>query len=481
MTVEELKKRIKEVAVGHYLANEDGMVEIYTDYNDRLSHELIDEVLEADHPQETFDEKIWDMESDLAYDSGYGVAGQFEADVKKYLSNEEMECWENNEDEINDFIQENFYYAFDRDSKFMNPDVCMYIMVDTGDANYDWSCNDLYGANSFNGEYPVMDESELECSGVRWLAGQQGHLEELDAVLKEVRAACEEKREFNLTGDMIKGKFMKSLDAELSEAAGSDLQALTFAVKMPLQKAIEIKEEITAEDELNRNIDARMRQGNGSITLDKGVACGLFNDWAGCGSQLEIELEKAVELPIKYIGKFECDYSHKRLGIFDTYGMDESFYKEGLKEIKAHDPEQMAREEAEAEKNMEPIKTELLKEVVQEEVESWGKMSDRMTDLAVNWVEFAQKSDQKKSKTGLDVLAEEAKKCFVKRHLTSPSKKNYKEFVVSLENRYGGRTKWAKANTNNAKWKNIEDLMNEKKSVASVIKKIEKENGIGGR
>jgi hypothetical protein len=88
------------------------------------------------------------------------------------------------------------------------------------------------------------------------------------------------------------------------------------------------------EHPLNDFYDASERKGTGYIILDKSVMCGLFSPWQGGGSVLEIELERDVKLPIKYIFDATVD-GEKKYGydVDEVYGLVGSCWSDVVKEI----------------------------------------------------------------------------------------------------------------------------------------------------
>ena len=61
MTMEILKTRIDEILKKMWGVNEDGGIEIYTDYRDReLSDSFLKEIFEHDNPREAFNDELAD-------------------------------------------------------------------------------------------------------------------------------------------------------------------------------------------------------------------------------------------------------------------------------------------------------------------------------------------------------------------------------------------------------------------------------------
>lgn len=89
----------------------------------------------------------------------------------------------------------------------------------------------------------------------------------------------------------------------INESANTttSMNALTFLVKMPLEKAMELNRIIKSEKSINDSYYPEERKGQSSITISKDCFAGLYDPWGGAGSCFDIVLAKDVELPIKYI------------------------------------------------------------------------------------------------------------------------------------------------------------------------------------
>lgn len=87
MTTEILKTKIDEILKNMYGVNEDGGIEIYTDYRDReLSDRFLKEIFEHDNPREAFNDELADWAMDYAIQYG---EDDLEKDIRKELTDEE--------------------------------------------------------------------------------------------------------------------------------------------------------------------------------------------------------------------------------------------------------------------------------------------------------------------------------------------------------------------------------------------------------
>ena len=188
---------------------------------------------------------------------------------------------------------------------YLNQEVCVDILVDTGAEEYAFT----YIRDGEKKEAAIDGE-------LLWLVYQQGYNK---TQLKKALARESE------------SKFLKTVVDEILNIFDSSF--LTFCVKMTLDKWFDLHDVITAEEDKNPHpSNPRLRTGRKYITLSKDAVCGLFNKWDGSGSLFEIELEKDVKLPIKYIYEALPDECIK-YNVMETYGVGEDFWKKTLKEI----------------------------------------------------------------------------------------------------------------------------------------------------
>lgn len=143
--------------------------------------------------------------------------------------------------------------------------------------------------------------------------------------------AKKELYETSKSDDYKKAEFINSVLNEVYNTYG--MAALTFLVKMPLVQAIDLKEVINAEKELNDSYYYEERKGTSSIVIDKDVECGLMDSWNGKGSIFEIKLFKDIEIPVKALYDVVPDRHNGCYGFMAIYGHDESIFKEAVKKI----------------------------------------------------------------------------------------------------------------------------------------------------
>lgn len=320
--MEKLKERIKEIIQKSYYPNEDGGIEIYTDYRDReLSDKFLYEIMTSDNPRGTFDEAINEWESDYSWE--YGEPELFKC-IEKSLSDEEKELYDANEEELKEWTQENFYFYYDRND--FNVEVKVNLMLDTGDMNYDFTKNNILNyCASWYGEAGEIPKE----SSILWLAKQMKKATKL-------REACRNQyREDGYYVDREKESdpFIESVIQEL-ENLTCHMSTLTFLLKMDLFEYFELREAMKIEKPLF-SYNYEDRKGTGYIVVSKDTMCGLFNPWQGGGSVLEIELDKDLKIPVKAIWQAEIETGKSNYGysVDSVYGLVGSAWNGTVKKI----------------------------------------------------------------------------------------------------------------------------------------------------
>lgn len=293
--------------------------EIYADYRDELSDEAAAEILDAEYPMDKFNDEMiewyWDAEGYYRHDIA--------AELRKLRPDEaDEDAWE---DEIDTFLNEELYFAYPYDH-YLDQDVYINIVLDTGDCNYDFTCNYHYPA--WQGNDGAVDKN----ASLLWLAKQQGYTP------GQLRNALND-------GDIAEPRgFLQSCRQEMANVC-THMNAMTFLVRMSLRDAIKLNRLVRLQDRNGRLYDAAKRPYCGYIVLDKSTVCGLYDGWNGSGSVLEIDLEKDVKIPIKYIFSAMPDsakHTAFRWSVGSVYGLCGSAWGDTVKEI--HIPKEFEKE-----------------------------------------------------------------------------------------------------------------------------------------
>ncbi|MDD2269238.1 MAG: hypothetical protein PHY15_06780 [Eubacteriales bacterium] len=258
--------------------------EIYVDYRDELEDSTIRKIFKNDNPREAFD----NIMDEILFEADIYEDEEIMSVILKHLPDGMYETYYQF---ILDFVSTYVSYAVPEDH-YLAKQVEIDILLDAGDANYDYSLNAVYPC--YCGSY---DEDILDEAGIVWLAESQGYSkEQLKAALYE--SEC---------GD---SRFLKSLRNEVLNTTTS-LNAVTFFANMTLGECLTLNEKVAAGE---------------NVLIPAGTPCGLYDPWNGAGSILEIELEKDIVLPAKNIDSILPDGT-RGYSVSEIYGMCLSFWR----------------------------------------------------------------------------------------------------------------------------------------------------------
>jgi len=289
--------------------------EIYADYRDEMEDSTLKEIMASEDPEQTFYEKMFEWYQDAEWEIESNLLEAVVASIETAAPTETYD-----EDEIKDEIRElvSIDYPYEH---FLKQEFCVNIFVDTGDGNYDYVLNCVYP--HYNGRY---GETINDRASIVWLARQQGYTKtELNKALRE--------------GDIKDPKgFLESMRQEVINH-GSHMGILTFLARMTLEEIFELNELLKLQDRNGHFYDAEKRPYCGYILIDKKAECGLYDPWGGGGSILELQLEKDVRLPIRFIRSATVD-GGDGCSIRNVYGTDSSIYREDVVK-KIHAPKKV--------------------------------------------------------------------------------------------------------------------------------------------
>lgn len=284
--------------------NGDFYVEIYADYRDEFDDETIAKIISADDPEDALFEKI----SEAYADGDMDIYHNLRDEVVNYISDKYPDD-DVDEEYVLDYLYENIYTKYPMDH-YLKQEVYVNIFMDTGDGNYDYVLNCVYP--HYNGR---QGEALDDKASIAWLARQQGYKKK---DLKNALYYCE----FNNSA------FLKSMRAEVHNM-GTHMGTLTFLVRVTLEDLIAINKLIKLQDRNGHKYDATENPYCGYIVLDKSVMAGIYDPWSGGGSILEIELDKDVKIPVKYIRSALPD-GEDGYSIEGVYGMSGSAWKRNM-------------------------------------------------------------------------------------------------------------------------------------------------------
>ena len=259
------------------------VVKLYADYNDWLDERTVIKALETNYPTEYLENLI---------DEGFNYGGTYWNDLvyrfEEWLSGHFEDYDEDEVDAVAlDIVEERVFFDIDFNHYFKQR-MTSVLTVDTGDADYDFTLN----PNDMSSDEEIND-LEDEASLV-WLAKTQGYSKEqlIEAINK---------------GNYGNSKFLKSVAQEIYNMP-STISALTFLLDATVEDLCEVKE----------NSD--------NVKVGTSVVCGLYDSWNGGGSLFEIELEKPITIPNKYIHSFLPDTDKGGYSVRSTYGVGSDFY-----------------------------------------------------------------------------------------------------------------------------------------------------------
>ena len=313
ITVDKLEQAVSallDVQPG-YCRQEDGMFsyEIYVDYRDEMDNKTAIRILQSENPMQTF----WEQLDEWYRDYQWTLEDELEQQLRAGLTDSNGPYPEGLSDEddaaLREMLMDMVYYSLPS-GHFLKQTFHVDIMVDTGDGNFDYTLNSVYPCWYGDYEAPVDPRA-----GIAWLAGTQGY----------TRGRL--KRALRL-GDMADPKgFLQSMRVELANLP-SAMSTVTFLVELTLEQLIELNRLIRLQDRNGHCYDARQKPYCGYIILDKDTETGLYDPWSGGGSVFEIQLERDVRLPVKYIRSALPD-GGDGYSIDSVYGMCGSAWRRG--------------------------------------------------------------------------------------------------------------------------------------------------------
>ena len=290
MLNDELKEVIADVLTEECSKEESGMfhTEIYADYRDEFSDETVRKICRSEVPRETFDEKIFECfeNAEMEYENELLEKIREREEIAAALESEELD-----EDELTNYVRDHHY------DHYLNQDLIIDIIVDAGDGNTDFTINQPFA--SWDGRNDkIIDDN----SAILWLARQQGYKKsELTQALRNQQYG--------------RSVFLNSVHTEVSNTS-THMNALTFLVKMTFTEWFKLHDAIKQEEQHH----PKRSKGRGFILLDKSTTCGLYDPWGGAGSVLEIQLERDVRLPIRFIDSAWPDGA-RGYSVTEIYGL----------------------------------------------------------------------------------------------------------------------------------------------------------------
>lgn len=309
--MDKLEQAVSDIldALPGYVRQEDGTFsyEICADYRDEMDYETAIGILRSDYPMTAF----WEQLDEWYRDCIWTLEDELEDEVKdKLLTGPYINGMSGGDyDRISGMLTDMVRFDPPADH-FLKQAFQVDIMVDTGDGNYDYTLNGAYPCWYGTCNAPIDPRA-----GIAWLAGTQGYTRgQLKRALRD--------------GDIAGPKgFLESMRVELANLP-SAMSTVTFLVELTLEQLIELDRLVRLQDRNGHHYDARENPYCGYIVIDKDTETGLFDPWNGGGSLFEIQLEKDVKLPIKYIRSALPDGGDGH-SVESVYGMCASAWTQG--------------------------------------------------------------------------------------------------------------------------------------------------------
>lgn len=277
--------------------NDDGSYEVYWDYDDSITP---DQLVEAVDNWKS--EGYTSPESYLAstlYDTvGEAQESQLYVSILDDLNDapdEVRACWDESTG-IWDDLYEAGYTGID-----MNLDdllsrssfnVNLFFATET-EKNFDMgSIVDSFGNDYREPRLEDIDAESLD-NALSYLVNQQGHS------IAEVYG----------NGD---NAFIRSVREEIDENSSEAMSELCALVRMDGQQMLDFIE--------------KRNEAKDSLVLPKDYATmGIFNQWAGCGGMLDIQLEKDAVLPLSMVREFQIEGVRGDTNLWGGYTVDEVY------------------------------------------------------------------------------------------------------------------------------------------------------------
>lgn len=289
--------------------NDDGSYEVYWDYDDSITP---DQLVEAVDNWKS--EGYTSPESYLAstlYDTvGEAQESQLYVSILDDLNDapdEVRACWDESTG-IWDDLYEAGYTGIDMnlDDLLSRSSFNVNVFFATeAERNFDMGSI----VNAFGNDYrePRLEDVDAEDldNALSYLVNQQGHS------IAEVYGNAD-------------NAFIRSVREEINENSSEAMSELCALVRMDGQQMLDFIE--------------KRNEAKDSLVLPKDYATvGIFNQWAGCGGMLDIQLEKDAVLPLSMVRGFQVEGQPDPDGytVNETYGLVGSawmpvHYREGI-------------------------------------------------------------------------------------------------------------------------------------------------------
>lgn len=257
-------------------------MEVYAGSNDELSDKQIKKVLQHKNPQEYLIEMVNEEYGDNDY-------LEYDEIIRQLKQKLDSDIFDEHKEYIEDWVKEHVCLNYPYEH-YLNQEINVDIIVDTGDGNEDFVLNCVYP--HYNGR---KGETISDKASIVWLTKQQGY----------TKTQLNKAMRYSEYGG---SKFLKSIRDEVANCT-SHMNALAFFVQLTLKDYFELVE-----------------RKSKNLIISQGMSCGLYDCWNGAGGSLEIELDKDVVLPKKFISSMQIDGA-RGYSVDEIYGVSSKFWK----------------------------------------------------------------------------------------------------------------------------------------------------------
>ena len=251
-----------------------------------VSDYYIKEKFSSDTPRESISDDICDQEAELR---DYFI-DELRSELKATLGEERYYCCE---DEIGEYLDEKVHYHLPKEYIYGESVPTHFVIAVEDEANHEFTLNSI-------------EEDQLLDGAIKWLIEQQGYsVEEFNSILRGEKKLAE------------CSTFIKSVYYELENIT-------TCTNKLTILSRLDISDILDWND-LNMLAKDNKMLEDINITIPKDVRIGLVDTYNGAGSVIEIELEKEIILPVKYVYDVKPD-AYYRYSADEVYGPTYNFW-----------------------------------------------------------------------------------------------------------------------------------------------------------
>ncbi len=316
-----LKEKIAEYC------NKNACYELYYDYRDELSPNNVLQAyrcsIDENYPEVSFTNFLEEELYELNVDGDIYFINEIEKEINNHEDEDVRFAYENSKNGIYEDLTEAGYNGIDVNlaDLLSNTRLKVNIMFGTpSERDFDMGAIvHSYGSYDFPDLDNIIANKEYGYDYIdnmlTYLIHQQGHS------VKEVYDCLFDNPRGFSSGDS--NTFVKSVVNEITNNPSEAMSELTCLVELSGQDVVDFFDALSNED------------NNKHLVFDKSVEIGLFNEWSGGGSLLEVQLDKPFVVPVSYVRDIQIEGAGK-----GTYQI-EQLVKEKWKAREEHNDERV--------------------------------------------------------------------------------------------------------------------------------------------